>query len=456
MIDWISRFILGYFTVLWFCYTILFIMSIPRIIRKFQEINFSNIMKDLVYPKDLAVTVMMPVHNYEKRIGLAIDSILNNLYPNTYLIVINDGSTDETLKHLIKRYHLELTTQSSHYRIPTSRVKNIYQSTQHPHFVVINKEHEQKISSAADCLNSGLNFCRTPLCVTIDADTIITPDTIPRLIYRYLTTPHCVAVGGNIFIPDEPKKKKPLLKKIPNHPTLGVQVVEYLRSFIYGHEFWSPIGGALCHSGALTLFETSRLIELGGFDTDNYSYDAEIIMRIHDNSLTHDIPYRIRYAPSAIAWSAQPTTIKGLWAQRQRWQRGLLRSLSHHAHMLFNPRYGRVGLLGMPFYTLFEIFGPVVEGTAYITAIIAWCLQVISGQELVWLLLLAWAYIFILSVSSLLIHYLTLNEYHHKRDLFKLLWLNAIDVLFYRPLRSFCALFSTIEYVINRLKGKPL
>ncbi len=456
MIYWLSRFILCYFTLLWICYTTLFLISIPRIIRKFQETYFSDLIKDLVYPEGLGITVMMPVLNYEKHIGLAIDSILKNNYSNTFLIVINDGSTDQTLKHLIKRYQLKITSQSYRYAIPTSHVNRIYQSTIHPHFIVINKAHDQKIFSAADCLNSALNLCRTPLCVTIDADTIITPDTLSRLIYIYLTTPDCVAIGGNIFIPDQPKIKKARFKKIPNHPTLGIQVTEYLRSFVYGHEFWSPLGGSLCHSGALTLFETSRLVELGGFDTDNYSYDAEIIMRIHDKSLSQNIPYRIRYAASAIAWSAQPTTIKELWAQRQRWQRGLLRSLGRHVHMLFNPRYGRVGLLGMPFYTLFEIFGPVVEGVAYLTAIIGWSLNLIDRQELLWLLLIAWSYIFIVSISSLLIHYLTLNQYHHKTDLLKVLWLNLIDVFFYRPIRSFCALFSTIQYFVNRLRGLPL
>ena len=456
MIQWISIFILNYFALLWLCYTTLFIISIPRTIRKFQEIYFSDIISKLVYAKNLGITVMMPVYNYEKQIGLAIDSVLNNDYPNTYLIVINDDSSDDTLKHLIHRYQLKMTKRAFRYFIKSSAIHHIYQSQTHPHFLVIHKKHEQKIDSAADALNCALNLCRTPLCVSIDSDTIIEANTLTQLVYQYLTTPYCVAVGGNIFIPNEHLKKTASprqFKKMPNHPTLGVQVLEYLRSFIYGHEFWSPIGGALCHSGALTMFETSRLVELGGFDTDNYSYDSEIIMRIHDESLKHQIPYRIRYAPGAIAWSAQPRTIKGLWEQRQRWQNGLLRSLSRHAKMLFNPKYGKVGFLGLPFYVIFEIFGPVVEGIAYLTLIAALWTKTIHIHELIWLLILAWTYIFILSVSSLLINFLTFNQYHQKSDLFKLLWLNLIDVIFYRPLRAFCALFSTIQYIFNLKKS---
>jgi len=407
MIQVISFYILCYFALLWVCYTILFLTSIPRIIRKFQEIHFSNVIQGLVYPHGLDITVMMPVRNYEQRIGMSIDAVLNNHYPNTFLIVVNDGSTDGTLKQLIKRYKLKKTSKSFRNFIQTSEIKQVYQSTLYPHFLVVDKLHDQRVASAADVLNVALNLCRTPLCVTIDGDTIIMPDTLTYMVYAYLTTPNCAAVGGDIFIPDESKNNQPIMNQIPKNPTLGVQVVEYLRSFIYGHEFWGNLGGALCHSGALTLFETKRLIELGGFDVDNFSYDAEIIMRLHHHNLKNKMPYHIRYSPSAIAWSAQPTTLKGLWSQRNRWQRGLLRSLGRHMSMLFNPQFGRVGMMGMPFYVLFEIFGPLVEGIAYLTLLVALCIHQIDLHELVWFLLLAWAYIFILSVSSVLINYLT-------------------------------------------------
>ena len=457
MIRQLCFLILAYFTLLWVCYTILFITSIPRIIRKFQEMKFSNVIKKLVYANGLDITVLMPVRNGEKFIGSAIDAVLNNEYPNVYLMIINDGSSDKTLRHLIHRYHLEPSTKSFRNFIKTSHIKKVFHSLSNPRLIVIDKAHEQNISSAADCLNAGLNLCHTPLLATIDADTIITKDTLTQLLYQYLTTPHCVAVGGDIFIPVQHKKiKKPLTQKISFNPTLGVQITEYLRSFIYGHEFWGDIGDALCHSGALTLLETKRVVELGGFDTDNFSYDAEIIMRIHDESLKNKFPYRIQYAPAAIAWSLQPPNISGLWEQRRRWQRGLLRSLALHKHMLFNPNYGRVGMLGMPFYVVFEIFGPVVEGISYLLLIAALWSHALIKEELFWFLMLAWAFLFILTVSSVLINFLTFNQYHRKSDLFKLLLMNLFDVVFYRPIRSFCALFSTLEYLFNRLRGKPL
>jgi hypothetical protein len=293
--------------------------------------------------------------------------------------------------------------------------------------------------------------------MTIDSDTIVASNAISNLIYRYLTTPHCVAVGGSIYIPDDVNDfEKPIIGRLPTNPTLGVQVVEFLRSFIYGHEFWSGIGGALCYPGAFTLFETKRLIELGGYDTQNYSYDAEIIMRIHHDSLKHQFPYYVYNAPSAIAWACQPRTLKGLWAQRNRWQRGLLRSLGKHKAMFLNPRFGKVGLFAMPFYAFFEIYGPVVEGLAYLLFIYVLCTGQVIQNEFIWYILLAWGFIFVLSLSCVLIDHLHLKVYQGKWDFFKLIIFNLVDVLFYRPFRGFCAVFATLQYFWNRLLQRPL
>lgn len=452
MLNITTSIILVYFFILGTAYAILFLLSIRRIIGKYQEVHFSHINKVLVSQDGLAVTVLMSVRNNQTEVLASIKSILNNDYQNTSLIVVNDGSSDDTLNILIKAYDLEKTTRGLRYLLKTSSLNAIYQSKLYPRLLLIDKNHEQEVNSAADGLNLALNFCRTPICITIDSDTVIAKDAITQLVYRYLSSANCIAVGGDIYIPDEFGQHG----KIPQNKALGVQVVEYLRSFIYGREMWSAIGGALCHSGAMTLFETNRLIELGGFDRDNFSYDAEIIMRFHDDALSRQLPYRIRYAPAAIAWSSQPTSIKGLWKQRNRWQRGIWRSVCRHLHLFMNPKYGKVGLLGMPFYVLFETIGPCVEGVAYLTLVYALIFHQINFYELAWFIGLAWGYLYILTIASVFLNYLTLNQYHLKKDLFKLMWLNFIDVIFYRPLRSFDALCASLQYFYNKLRGKPL
>ncbi len=338
----------------------------------------------------------------------------------------------------------------------TGKVIDYYISTTIPNFLVIDKEHSPFENSAADSINAGINACRTPLHLTVDADTLLEKEALTRLLFTYLISPHCVAVGGAIYVPDVIKTKTQHIfkKNIPSNPILGVQVCEYLRSFIYGREGWSMLGGALCHPGAFTLFETKAVREVGGCDSFNFSYDAEITMNLHHTMRKRGFPYTIAFAPSAISWSEEPDTLKGLWSQRNRWQRGLLRCLSLHKGMILNPFYGIVGLVAFPYFILFEIFGPVVESIAYLTFILALFFMPLDYHTLAWLLILAWSYMLFITLSCVILSILTYNKYYAKLDILRLFGFTFLDMVFYRQWRAFCALFSSIQYIINRINGK--
>lgn len=272
----------------------------------------------------------------------------------------------------------------------------------------------------------------------------------------YFTHAHCVAIGGDIYVPDATKIQngKLLQTNIPSNTLLGIQVCEYLRSFLYGREGWSFLGGSLSFPGAFTLFETQAVLDFGGFDSSNFAYDAEIIMSLHHNMRERNYPYSIVYAPSAISWAESPNTLKQFWNQRNHWQRGLLRSLSRHKNMVFNPKFGITGVLALPYYIMFEIFGPMVESIAYITLILVYFFSQISLSSLAWLLFLAWSYIKFITMSCVLLSAITYNKYHTKLDILRILFLTTIDMCFYRQYRAFCALVASIHYVINRVRGK--
>jgi cellulose synthase/poly-beta-1,6-N-acetylglucosamine synthase-like glycosyltransferase len=237
---------------------------------------------------------------------------------------------------------------------------------------------------------------------------------------------------------------------------LGVQVIEYLRSFFYGHEGWSRIGGAMCHSGACTMFERRAVLEVGGYDRDNYSYDSDIVMKLHDWMRKNKYPYHVAYASSAIAWASQPSGLIDFWNQRNRWQRGLWRSFFKHIHMIFNPKYGKTGMLGFPYYFLFEILGPVIEGIAYIIFFVLLLTKGIHFIQLFWFILMAWGFVFLMTLSCILLNYLTYQEYALKIDMIYLLLLTVAEVLFFRPFRAIGAVWSTLQFTWNRLLGKCL
>jgi cellulose synthase/poly-beta-1,6-N-acetylglucosamine synthase-like glycosyltransferase len=458
IIYYLNSFILGYFALVWVGYTFFLLATFSSVINKYRTSTSNNIIGTFNQRPLLPISIIIPAYNEGKRILNTITSILNSDYKNVHIIVVNDGSKDDTLDILIETYSLIKIPPAFKQKIITGQVYEYYQSKTVPNFIVVDKEHSPFANSGADCINAGLNVCRTPIFLTVDSDTLLEPMTLSRMLFVHLTNPHCVAVGGDIYVPDATKIKdgKLLDTNISSNPIVGVQVCEYLRSFLYGREGWSLLGGALCFPGALTMLETEAVRDAGGYDSYNFAYDAEIILKLHHEMRKNKYPYTIIYEPSAIAWSEVPDTLKKLWKQRTYWQRGLLRCLSLHKVMLLNPKYGITGCLALPYYIIFEIFGPVVESLAYIILILTLCFSAISLTNLGWYILLAWGYITFITMSCVVLSLLTYNRYNKKMDILRIFALTTFDMFFCRQWRAFSALFSSIHYVFNRIRGKAL
>ena len=448
--------ILIYFSILWVGYTFFLLGTYITVLRKHKEPEFNNIMSKFNQRASLPITVIIPAFNQEKKIKSAITAIFNSDYKNINLVVVNDASTDGTLQLLIDTYSLKKIPAAFKKKIKTRDVYAYYQSSIF-NLIVVDKEHSPFASSAADCINAGLNVCRTPIFMTVDTDTIVEPEAITRMLYMYLTHTHCIAIGGDIHLPDATQiKDSELLEDyIPLNLLVGVQGCEYLRSFSYGREAWRFLGGAMCHPGAFTMLETEAVIRVGGYDPENFSYDAEILIRLHHSLRNKKYPYSIIYSPSSIAWEEGPHTVRQLWNQRNKCQRGLLRCLFRYKEMVLNPKYGVVGLLAFPYYILFELFGPIVEAISYILLIFLLWFNTLSFVNLAWLFLIAWGYMMFITMFYVVLNLLTHNKHYKKRDILHLFALTTIDMFFYRQVKAFCALTATIQYFINRMRGLP-
>ncbi|HBI22518.1 MAG TPA: hypothetical protein DDY37_08085, partial [Legionella sp.] len=442
-----------YFSMLWVGYTFFLLGTYITIMRKHKASEFNNIMSKFNQRASLPITVIIPAFNEERRIKNAITAILNADYKNINVVVVNDASTDGTLQLLIDTYMLKKIPAAFKKKIKTSDVYAYYQSSIF-NLIVVDKQHCPLASSAADSINAGLNVCRTPIFMTVDADTIVEPEAITRMLYMYLTHTHCIAIGGDIYIPDafQMKDSELLEDDIPFNLVVGVQGCEYLRSFSYGREGGRFLGGALCHPGAFTMFETEAVIRVGGYDPQNFSYNAEIIIRLHHRMRNKQYPYSMIYSPSSIAWSEGPHTVRQLWHQRNQWQRGLLRCLFRYKEMVLNPKYGVAGLLAFPYYILFEALGPIVEAISYILLVFVLWFKTISLAHLAWLFFIAWGYMMLMTLSCVVLNLLTHSKRYKKRDILHLFVLTTVDMLFYRQVKAFCALTATIQYFIHRMR----
>lgn len=450
-----SYFILVYFVVLSAAYAFLLICSIPDIIDCFleEDENFLNLMAS----KDLPpITIMIPAYNEAENIIETVQSVLRNDYPNIQIIVINANSTDETLELLKKTYRLKKITSAIRKKVETiGELRGLYISTIHKNIMVIDKYNRDK----SDCLNMALNACTTPLFFTLDADTIIESEvvmefnTIRRIIFYLLSNAHTVTVGGAVYISNgcTIKEGKILKKNMSLKPIVAFQTIEYLRAFLFGRAGFNFLGGALCYSGTCTLFEEKAVVDIGGFDIGNAAQDFEIITHLQYYRLKNNYPIKIRYLVSAAVWTDVPITLKQLFKQRVSWQLTSLRSIFLHWRMLFNPKYKIVGLFSVPFYLIGELFGPIIEFSAYFAVSIAYYLDLVDVYFTILLIIVAFGFNMFMTTASALLNFVTFNSYQRISDLFWIVLYSFLENLGYRQYLVLARVVATFQFFTGKL-----
>ncbi|MDF2612384.1 MAG: glycosyl transferase [Clostridia bacterium] len=390
-------------------YLILLVLSdfnAKRQLRQWKAKNISLLFKKNILP---AISIIAPAFNEEKTIIESTNSLLNLKYPEYELIIVNDGSKDNTLEVLIKYFNLIRVDYEFEYKLNTKQVHSIYINPSMPKLVVVDKENGGK----ADSLNTGINVSKKEYFCGIDADSLLEGDALLKLASLTLDegveTP---ALGGNIFPINGCSVEQGYIKdvRIPKDKLARLQTIEYIRAFMAGRLGWAFMNSLLIISGAFGLFRKERVISVGGYLTSSGKYakdtvgeDMELVVRISRLMREMGLKYRICYAFNANCWTEVPEDINSLKKQRYRWHRGLIDILTFHKQMLFNPRYGKTGLLAMPYFFVFEMIGPIIEFQGYIMVVLAFILGLLNIE--IALLLFASTILMgvLISVASLLI-----------------------------------------------------
>lgn len=442
--------IIWYFLFINFCYVLLLITSIPDIFLRFKEMLFGDINFFVRSNAMPPVSALVPAYNEESDITNTIKSLLKVKYPSLQILAINDGSTDNTMPLLIKTFDLIKAYPIISQKIKTeAAVNNYYISNTYPNLVVIDKEHSGK----SDSLNIGINACATPIFLSIDADTLIEPDAVSLLVFSMLSQPHTIAEGGAIYILNgcEAQEGELLESRMSLSPLVAIQACEYLRAFLFGRTGWKPFRGPLILSGAFTLFERQAVIDIGGYAKNSPGEDMEIIVSLHERMRANHYPYRIGYSFSSAAWTHVPTNMNSLWAQRDRWHRGLIDSLMRHKKLFFNPKFGATGLLSYPFQFFAEFMGPIVEFTGYIAVIVAMYFNVVDWQFAILFFIATWGFATIITLGTTLISMISFNKYNRLRDIIFLFFLVMFESFGYRQVLSLCRVIATFRHFIKKL-----
>ena len=392
------------------------------------------------------ISILVPARNEEKTIVESVRSLLALEYPEYEVIVVNDGSTDNTLGVLREAFDLMATDILHVSEIPTSPVRQVYMSARDRRLVVLDK---QSCGRKADALKrrSGPYVC------AIDADAVLEKEALLRIMAPALTDPRrVVASGGIVRAVNGSKIEKGEVRKVklPGSPLEVLQVLEYLRAFLIGRQGWARLSMLLIISGAFGVFRRDICRRIGGFRSSAIGEDMDLIVRLHRRLLEDREDYRIAFVPDPVCWTEVPSTLKSLARQRARWQNGLADVLWQNRVMTLNPRYGRIGMIALPYQWLFEFAAPVFELLGWVSMIAAALLGLLSASFFFLFILLGYLFGAFVSVGSVLLEEMVYHRYNDWRDLVRLLAYCFLEHFPYRQLNSIWRLKGLWEFATGR------
>ena len=425
-----DRIILIYFLALNSFYALLLVLAIPEIweqTRLAEDDDFQRLMQSDALPP---VTLLVPAYNESATIEHSVTAMLTLEYRSFEIVVVNDGSKDDTIDRLRTAFDLYEVPQTYPDRIATQPLRAVYRSRTRTRLVVLDKENGGK----ADALNAAINASRWPLVIAVDADTLIEPDALLRLTRPFLMGRSVAAVGGTIRVANNciVKDGRVIDARVPRRFLPGIQVVEYLRAFLFGRLGWNRLGGNILISGAFGLFRKDHLLAIGGYQATSVVEDLDLVIRLHRYLRQQKIRYEMPFIPDPVAWTEVPETGKILGAQRERWHRGLIAAMWTHRRMILNPRYGAVGLLAMPFFVFGEMLAPVVEVLGYVLTVLGVAAGVMNMSFALLFLLVAWGYGMLLSIWAVVLEEVSFHRYGRVSDIARLIAYAVLETFGYR------------------------
>jgi cellulose synthase/poly-beta-1,6-N-acetylglucosamine synthase-like glycosyltransferase len=441
----VNYLILFYFVAINTSYLILIGISYVYIKKELQKRNSHELTGLFTSDFYKPISILAPAFNEEASIVESVTSLLQLRYPDYEVIVINDGSKDATLQTMVDHFKLKKVDRFVPLAINHKPIKAIYKSPRFPNLIVVDKENGRK----ADALNAGINVARNNLVCAIDADSILEPNVLKELLKMFEEDESTVAVGGIVRVANgcEFRYGEVIDIKMPPSALASIQAVEYLRAFLFGRAGWDALDSLLIISGAFGIFDRQAVMRVGGYLHDTVGEDMELIVRLHRWHREHKVDYKIRFVAHPVCWTEVPESLKVLSRQRNRWQRGLADTLWRHKNMIANPKYGKVGMLAMPFFVFFELLGPIIEIIGIVVVILSYLFGYINTQFMVLFLMASVLLGIIMSVSAILCEELTYRKYTRLRDLTKLIAFAFFENIGFRQLHALWRFRGIIDFL---------
>lgn len=345
-------------------------------------------------------SIIVPAYNEEVSIIHCIDMLESLDYPDFEIIVVNDGSKDNTVQTLMNKFDFKKYEGKYESYLDTEEIKNIFTYNNNK-VILIDKSNGGK----ADAINAGINFSRGEFVCTVDADSILDEGSLKKVVMPMLMDRRVFASGGQLAISNDTviENGRIVNSNMPGNIWVLWQITEYIKSFLVSRIVLSKMNSLLIMSGAFSVFRREDLINAGGFLTSKNSHryirqifnsekktvceDMEIIVRLwryyHENKMQG----RIVYLARPLCWTEVPDNSKNLFKQRARWHHGLAESLFLHGRLLFDPKYYATGLIAFPYYVFFELISPLVKILAFAFIIFVVTHGLVNSYWVLWMAL---------------------------------------------------------------------
>ena len=443
--------VLVYFLLINSSYLLLIVLAALEFVRHLRRVPFAGLEDAAASPLTQPVSLIVPAFNEQAGIVSSVRAMLALHYPEHEVVVVDDGSTDATFECLRAAFDLVQVPRVVPRDVPTRELPSSVHvpADGRTPLVVLRKAN----SGCSDSVNLGINAARYPLVGLVDADSILDPDALLVVAKPFADDPlRTVATGGVIRAVNgctvvagrvvDVRMPRPLLARI--------QVVEYLRAFLLGRTGWSRLHAVVLISGAFGLFRRDVMVAVGGLDPTCIGQDFELVMRIHRQMRREKRDYRVTFVAEPVSWTEVPVTASVLGRQRRRWHRGLWEVLWKYRGMTFNPRYGRIGLLALPYYWFFELLAPVVELVGLVLVPLGLLTGVVDAQYAWQFVLVAYAFALLVSLAAISVEEFSFHRYSRWQDLGTALASSVWENLGYRQLTAWWRLQGLAQAITRR------
>lgn len=410
------------------------------------QIKRRNLLKsELRQDYYVPVSILVPAYNEEVTIVDTVRSLLGLEYKLYEIIVVDDGSRDNTAQALMDYFHLRHVTRPIHRRIPCKQEEAVYESRAHKApITLIRKANGGK----SDALNMGINAARYPYFVCMDADSVLQYDSLSKIVRPVIEEAGVVAVGGAVRPCNGAtiENGRVISYRMPKRVLPCMQVLEYDRSFLAARILLDKFNGSIIISGAFGLFKKSVVIGAGGYDSSTMGEDMELVVKLHVYCRENNLPYRIRYATDAICWTQAPEKLGDLCKQRRRWHIGLFQAMTTHRRILVNPKYGMVSFVSYLYFLLYELLSPYIEVFGLLTVALAFWLDLINVPFMGMFFLIYVVYSAVLSLTAFFARVHTIDLRLRATDIFKAIGLCLLEVSCLRFVLAWVRVTALIGY----------